>query len=303
MADDTTPPIPKRHAKSLRAEATFRARLAELGATLLEPEWLGSVKPHRVRCAQGHDCAPWPSSVGRGQGICRLCAGATRAKALTRRSERVFRDQLDALGATLLEPEWLGTLKPHRVRCVNGHDCAPWPSSLVQGQGICLVCVGNDPKVAEAEFRARVAELGATLLEPVWLGNNTPHRVRCHQGHECTPRPNHVRQGRDVCRICRHRVWDIFYVVQDPTVDVIKIGITSGNALERLRKHERDGFDQVVRLAVGLSGDTAPVLERTILAALGDVREKPVRGREYFPARVLPLVLDLVDNHPAIRTA
>jgi hypothetical protein len=41
---------------------------------------------------------------------------------------------------------------------------------------------------AEATFRARLAELGATLLEPIWRGNGTPHRVRCSAGHDCTPR-------------------------------------------------------------------------------------------------------------------
>ncbi|MFJ1528247.1 hypothetical protein ACIOFV_07430 [Streptomyces mirabilis] len=63
----------------------------------------------------------------------------------------------------------------------------------------------------------------------------------------------------------------------------------------------RGRLDDVVRLYAGLPGDVAPELERTILAALRDAREEPVRGHEYFPARVLPLVLDLVDNHPALR--
>jgi hypothetical protein len=34
---------------------------------------------------------------------------------------------------------------------------------------------------------------------------------------------------------------------------------------------------------------------------LEDAGEEPVRGREYFRDCVLPLVLDLVDNHPQIR--
>jgi hypothetical protein len=38
-----------------------------------------------------------------------------------------------------------------------------------------------------------------------------------------------------------------------------------------------------------------------VLAALRDAREEPLRGREYFSVHVLPLVLDLVDNHPAVR--
>lgn len=36
--------------------------------------------------------------------------------------------------------------------------------------------------------------------------------------------------------------------------------------------------------------------EIAVLAALRDAREEPVRGREYFPARVLGLVLDVVDG-------
>ncbi|WP_327586012.1 hypothetical protein OHA25_02540 [Nonomuraea sp. NBC_00507] len=50
-----------------------------------------------------------------------------------------------------------------------------------------------------------------------------------------------------------------------------------------------------------MPGDTASELEYTILGALRDAREKPVRGREYFHTHVLPVILDLVDNHPLIR--
>ena len=48
---------------SLAAEAAFRARLIELGATLLETEWLGSPQKHRVRCREGHECRPRPDMV------------------------------------------------------------------------------------------------------------------------------------------------------------------------------------------------------------------------------------------------
>ncbi|MGJ3558899.1 hypothetical protein ACR6C2_07935 [Streptomyces sp. INA 01156] len=68
------------------AKAEFLARLAELDATLLEPEWLGARKPHRVRCAQGHECTPRPTDTRRGIGICRTCAGQD-----TRVAEAAFR--------------------------------------------------------------------------------------------------------------------------------------------------------------------------------------------------------------------
>ncbi|MBL0777355.1 hypothetical protein G6541_08340 [Streptomyces albidoflavus] len=58
-----------------------------------------------------------------------------------------------------------------------------------------------------------------------------------------------------------------------------------------------------MRVHTGLPADVAPALERMILAALRDAREVPVRGKEYFSGRALPLVLDLVDNHPTLRRA
>ncbi|WP_189783032.1 GIY-YIG nuclease family protein [Streptomyces capitiformicae] len=88
----------------------------------------------------------------------------------------------------------------------------------------------------------------------------------------------------------------MFYVVADEINGVVKFGITSGDPRPRLGDHSRDGFDCVIRLVEGLPGDVALRLEKTILAALRDAREAPVRGREYFPARVLPLITDLVDG-------
>ncbi|WP_331746823.1 hypothetical protein [Streptomyces sp. NBC_00842] len=154
--------------------------------------------------------------------------------------------------------------------------------------------------MAEAAFRARLAELGATLLEPTWLGANTTHRVRCAAGHDCTPRPGNIRSGDGLCRACAGKAWDALYVVADD-LDVVKFGITSGDPRPRLSVHRRDGLDQIVRLFTGLPDGIARELEDTLRAALRDAREEPVRGREYFPARALPLILDLIDHHPAIR--
>ncbi|MFE0651021.1 hypothetical protein ACFVZH_20770 [Streptomyces sp. NPDC059534] len=91
----------------------------------------------------------------------------------------------------------------------------------------------------------------------------------------------------------------MFYVVVDDLNEIVKFGITSGDPRPRLAVHARDGFDHVIRLAEDLPNDLAPRLERVVLAALRDAREAPVRGREYFPARVLGLVLDLVDGWTA----
>lgn len=279
-----------------QAEAVFRARVEELGGVVLELAWLGYNMPHRARCAEGHECTPTPANVQRGQGICRLCSGRDPATA-----DAAFRARVEELGGTVLEPEWLGSIKPHRVRCGAGHESFPLPHHVQRGIGICRTCAGRDPKAAEAAFRARLEELGATLLEPVYLGNHAPHRARCAEGHECRPTPGHVRQGVGICRLCAGKTWDVFYLVTDTASGHLKLGITSGDPRPRLVDHERDGFDTVLRLATSLPGDVAPELERQILSALRDAGERPVRGREYFPPRVQALVLDLVDNHPAMK--
>lgn len=201
MDNATGGPVPVRKVRarrlaSLAAEAAFRERLVQLGAELLEPEWLGNAKPHHVRCRAGHDCYPRPGGLRDGQGPCITCAGQNPAVV-----EAAFRVRLVELGAILLEPEWLGAMRKHHVRCKAGHDCYPKPNGVQQGRGICRRCAGSDPRDAEAAFRARLAELGAELLES-YHGSQEPHRVRCAAGHEGRPRPSDVAKGDGICRMC-----------------------------------------------------------------------------------------------------
>jgi hypothetical protein len=280
------------------AEERFRARLAELGASLLEPRWLGVQGAHRALCPSGHECTYTPTGLlgSRAHG-CNVCALARRNAGKRSRAETEFRDRLEELGATLLEPAWLGTSTPHRVRCVNGHEVTPRPASVQQGRGICRVCIGTAPETAEAAFRARLEDLGATLLEPAWLGSQTPHRVRCSTGHKCRPTPSNA----SIWGIClRCRGWDsnAFYVLTNDDTAVLKLGITSDDGHQRLARHAADGFTTVHRFLTELPDGVAPALERHVLATLKLAGEHPVRGRECFPDRARALVLDVVDNYP-----
>lgn len=182
------------------AESAFRARVAELGGIVLEPGWLGSNLPHGVRCAAGHEGSTRPGDLARGRGLCRTCAGID-----PRVAEREFRERVEALGGIVLEPTWLGANAGHRVRCSAGHETTPRPSNVRNRGRICRTCAGRDPRLAEREFRARVAELGGVILEPAWRGANTPHRAHCSAGHECFPQPGHLRAGRGMCRICARK--------------------------------------------------------------------------------------------------
>jgi hypothetical protein len=269
------------------AEAAFRAKLADLGATLLETEWLGAKAGHRAVCRAGHVCMPIPVSVKRGEGICRACAGLDPAVA-----EAAFRARVAALGGMILGEYASAHGKVH-VRCAAGHDCYPTPHGVSRGRIGCPTCAGIDPAACETSFRARLAELGATPLYEEWLGSGQPHRVRCSAGHDCRPRPGDVLQGSGICRICRGALWDVFYVAV--SAEAVKFGITSGDPRPRLRAHARAGFTEVVRLAAGLPGSIAPDAERAVRAALALAGEKAVQGREYFDISCLAIVLDVAD--------
>lgn len=183
--------------KSKLTEARFRAHLAAIGATLLESEWLGSGKPHHLRCAAGHDCSPRPHHVLNGHGICRTCAGVD-----PKVSEQRFRDLLDRTGAQLLEPRWLGVDSPHRIRCANGHEVAPTPKNAARATEICRVCARRDSQGSWTSFREKVQELGGQVIEVRWLGSQTPHRLVCPAGHACSPRPAAVLRGQGLCPLC-----------------------------------------------------------------------------------------------------
>lgn len=278
------------------AELRLAARLEEFGAAMLDP-YRGMRSRARFRCAEGHEFPSMPVEVMALKNFCRICAGRDAASLLA-----AFRRRVEEQGGTVLESAWRGTHASHKIACGNGHTRFVQPSKIGQGRNICSDCSGYTPEVLSARFAECVDALNGKLLEP-YKGATKPHKVICPNGHTCFPTPHSVLAGSGLCRFCRGKSWDVFYVVQDELNDVIKFGITSGIPKQRLAVHERDGFDQVVRLHTGLPDNTAPWLERTIISALRDAREEPVRGREYYRTRVLPVVLDLVDNHPAIRLA
>ncbi|MFG3091639.1 hypothetical protein ACGGAI_28860 [Streptomyces antibioticus] len=80
----------------------------------------------------------------------------------------------------------------------------------------------------------------------------------------------------------------------------MKPGITSGDPRPRLCDHERAGLNEVVCVHTGMPDRAAFELERIILATLDAVGIKPVQGREYFPDVALPIILEMIRNHPGI---
>jgi formylmethanofuran dehydrogenase subunit E len=279
-----------RKASSLAAEAAFRARVADLGGVVVG-EYVNAHTPVLLRCAEGHECSPMPNSVQKGHGICRTCAGCDRIAA-----EAAFWELVAEHGAIALG-EYVNARTPVPLRCAEGHECSPRPNDVQKGRGICRTCAGQDPVAAEAAFRARVADLGGVVVGE-YVNALTPVSLRCAEGHECSPRPHDVQQGRGICGECAGKIWNVFYVVISDLE--VKFGITSGDPRSRLSDHRRDGFQTAppLRLLRDLPGTTAKDIEDACKAALKLAGELPTRGLEYFDISCLALVLDVVDNYP-----
>lgn len=264
----------------------FCDRVEELGGVVLER----GETAHRVRCANGHEGRPAQSTVLKGLGICRVCARRDPEDAWRR-----FAEMVNQQGGVVLEPEWLGVAKRHRVRCGAGHECAPVPNRVVSSGGkICPTCSGRDSKDTWLRFQQRVEELGGVVVDAEYTGSNFPHRVRCAAGHMSEPTPSHVLRGTGICRFCAGSSHDALYVVVNENLNLVKFGVTSGDPRPRLACHRRAGYRSVVRLIKGLP--EALKFEQSIIDALRDADIRPVKGREYFDLCALSLILDLVDH-------
>jgi hypothetical protein len=129
----------------------------------------------------------------------------------------------------------------------------------------------------------------------------TPVLCMCRNGHLCSPTPNNIQRGQGACAACAGKVWDVFYVVANPTTGHVKFGITSGDPGGRLGVHRGAGYTETVRSLPGVAD--AAALERHVIATLRDARVLAVRGREYFDVSALPVVLDIVDSWTSSTTA
>ena len=267
----------------------FYAKVAELGGTVID-EWKGTRIPHHVICVNGHDCYPNPCNVNAGKGICTKCINSR-----SNRAEMVFRRILAERGAILLESKWRGTHESYRIQCPEGHDAYATPHSVARGGGICRTCSGQDSAIAEQNFRNRLTELGATLVDS-YHGSLGNHAVICKNGHECHIAPHNITShNQGICYKCNGTDWSVFYIVTNDHSNSVKFGISSGDGEYRLSRHSYDGYTKVIKLIIGLPDGMARTIENSCLATLRDNGFTPIHGREYFNADALPVILDIAE--------
>ena len=271
----------------------FCRRIEALGGQVLEPTWRGYRKPHHIRCSLGHDSYPLPSNINQGYGICSKCVHLARGE----QARLEFNERVTALGGQVLEPTWKGARSPHHVRCVNGHDCYPHPDDIQRGSGLCNICTGHDTDQARRAFYQTIQVIGGQVLEPTWKGARSPHHVRCVNGHDCYPRPDHTQEGIGICTTCAGRMHDVFYIVSD-NLGNIKLGITSGDPRGRLRDHSYWGYRTILFTRSQLPEYMARATEIRILQDLWfEYGFRPIKGKEYFGPETREVVLKLANTY------
>jgi len=271
------------------AEAAFRERLEELGITIEWDRWRGARTKYKATCAAGHECWPRPDELKRGGGGCRACAGSDPGYA-----EALARQRLKALGFTPAWNQWPGVTRPVKAICPAGHECAVYTSALGSRKYECPDCAGTSLAAVQAAFRESVIRQGATPAWDKWLGAVQGHKVICKNGHECWPTPNSIQQGKGVCRFCKGKDWDVFYIVVNEGKREVKFGITSGNPRGRLAVHRNRGYSRVVLVA---ASPLALKVETETKRALRAAGFRPVHGREYFPADALDAALQVAMSY------
>jgi len=178
----------------------FCARVFDLGGSLVEHSpYVNSRTSVELRCALGHDTRVLPSSLLRGVGFCKVCAGNDQKSA-----ERAFFGAVEAQGGQRLETSLYKNAKTRvPVRCAQGHLCSPVPGEVKKGGQICVVCSRRDPEAtAQACFDAARAQGAQLTTESVYRNNKAPIPMLCAKGHACTPTANHILRGQGICRIC-----------------------------------------------------------------------------------------------------
>lgn len=166
-------------------------------------EWLGTQKPHRVICKEGHECNPRPTNVRAGQGMCVPCGYTHRVDPRQSQAEGKFRSLLKNMGAIPTYSSWKGIDEPHNLICREGHQVSVTPHGVNSGGGVCKICSGRDPIEAERKFREKLHELGAAPIYSTWQGANARHKVICVNGHACSTTWGYLQQGgKGVCIIC-----------------------------------------------------------------------------------------------------
>jgi hypothetical protein len=184
----------KKQPKVVKSIKTFYKKVNDLGGTIIG-EYKGSDINVNCICSEGHSCNPRPGNINNGYGMCKACAGND-----SETSKQNFYKNIETLGGTIIG-EYKDKGTPVDCICKEGHSCNPRPGYIRDGGGMCRICAGNDSETSKQNFYKNIETLGGTVIDE-YINTSTPVKCICKNGHTCFPDPNHIQQGRGMCRIC-----------------------------------------------------------------------------------------------------
>jgi formylmethanofuran dehydrogenase subunit E len=171
------------------------AEMREVGVEPLEP-YPGAREPWLCRCLMcGNEGSPRLTTVRKGIGACRYCAGNAPVDADTARQEF-------AVAGVEMIGDFVNTATPTLCRCLTcGNEVTPRLGNVRSGRGACWFCGGSAPVDADTA-RQEFAEAGVEMIGD-FAGVLAPTLGRCLTcGNEVTPRLDSVRRGRGACLFC-----------------------------------------------------------------------------------------------------
>ncbi|WP_051942963.1 hypothetical protein [Streptacidiphilus rugosus] len=265
--------------------ANRRIALAQLGdpdkanadmlAAHLRPlvPYPGVNKPWRCECLRcGDEVRPALGRIRQGNGGCRRCGRARTTLKQLGDPEKAAAEMLAAqLRPLVSSPE---VNKPWRCECLRcGDEVRPTLSSIRLRQSGCRRCgyASTGAKLREnpAKAAADMEAAGYTPLEKYPGAAALPWRCIHHPcGREVTARLASVRQGHGCRAACASYGFDtaapaVVYVLHDPTLGVVKVGITAATS-DRVARFVKMGFTVVGTLPFG-AGQHARNVEQQVL--------------------------------------
>lgn len=158
-----------------KAKENFKINIEKLGGQVIG-EYVNNKTSILCICKEKHECTPTPNHVQKGQGMCIKCANLCPIDASKR-----FIENIEKLGGHVIG-QYINCYTPVKCVCIQKHECYPSPTSIQQGQGMCLKCAENCPIQAENNFRQRIDELGGIVIGN-YINNSTPVECLCKENH------------------------------------------------------------------------------------------------------------------------
>lgn len=148
-------------------------------------------------CPNGHIRYIVPNSFRIKPG-CSACSGRCPLIA-----ETCFIFSIEQLGGKVLG-KYNGSHSKVECLCANKHLCCPMPSSIHNGQGMCLKCTNSCPVESKLNFINLVEKLGGKVIGE-YINNSTKVVCLCVNKHTCYPYPSNVQKGKGICVKCTNQ--------------------------------------------------------------------------------------------------